>query len=66
MPGAAPAQPTAPLAPPSVVPAGCLQVPSCEVLIHDMDRSDTVAGSLLRLAQVKQVDTLVLGISGYG
>ncbi len=31
-----------------------------------MDRSDTVAGSLLRLAQVKQVDTLVLGISGYG
>ena len=40
-------------------------MPAYDVLIHDMDRSDTVAASLLRLAQLKQVDTLVLGLSGY-
>jgi hypothetical protein len=49
------------------LPANWLQgAGAWEVFIHDhMDRNDTVADSLLSLAKVKQVDTLVLGISGY-
>lgn len=46
------------------LPGFCVQVVG-EVLIHNMDRSLTVADSLLGLARIKQVDTLVLGISGY-
>jgi len=41
-----------------------LQVP-CEMLMHQLQRNQTVADGLLQLVALKDVDTLVCGISGY-